>query len=231
MLASTRAAAMNNAEWCDVVCRLHGATTTSDDVAWTSRTRTPPHYPDAVTLAADLAVPELLARIDGSAGCSIKDSFASLDLRAHGFRVLFDAEWIVRPSGAIRSSEAGPRWAPVRDAVGLTAWEQAWRGSDGPSGLWRAELLDNEAVVVLAARTRNRVVAGAILNRSASVVGISNFFVEPAVEQESWTGCLALAETLFPGSILVGYESGRALEAAQACGFEPVGPLRVWLKG
>jgi hypothetical protein len=29
----------------------------------------------------------LLARIDTSVGCSIKDSFASLDLAAHGFPV------------------------------------------------------------------------------------------------------------------------------------------------
>jgi hypothetical protein len=34
-------------------------------------------------------------------GCSIKDSFASLDLTARGFRVLFDAQWIVRRGPAI----------------------------------------------------------------------------------------------------------------------------------
>lgn len=221
---------MNNAEWCDAVCRMHGAQTTFDDVAWTSRTRTPPHYPDAVTLVPDPSVPELLARIDTSAGCSIKDSFASLDLTAHGFRVLFDAEWIVRTSTAVQSTETGPHWEPVRDADGLAAWEQAWRGHDGPSGLFRAELLDNDAVVVLAARTRDRVVAGAVLNRSAEVVGISNFFTESRVASSSWVGCLALAEILFPGSILVGYESGNELDAPRARGFATAGPLRVWLR-
>jgi hypothetical protein len=47
------------------------------------------------------SVPELLARIDTSAG--IKDSFASLDLTACGFRVRFDAQWIVRRGPAIPS--------------------------------------------------------------------------------------------------------------------------------
>jgi len=73
-------AAANNAEWCDLICRTHGAQTRFDENAWTSRTRTPPGYPDAVTLVPDLAVPDLLTRVDTSVGCSIKDSFTSLDL-------------------------------------------------------------------------------------------------------------------------------------------------------
>jgi hypothetical protein len=41
--------------------------------------------------------------------------------------------------------------------------------------------------------------------------------------------CLAFADTLFPGTALVGYESGDRLDAARACGFATAGPLRVWL--
>jgi hypothetical protein len=52
-----RMAALNNAEWCDVVCRSHGAQTWFDDDAWTSPTRTPPYYLDAVTLVPDLPFP------------------------------------------------------------------------------------------------------------------------------------------------------------------------------
>src|SRR5690349_13349736 len=94
-------AALNNAQWCDLICRSHGARTRFDDVAWTSSTRTPPYYPDAVTLIPDLSVPDLLARIDSSAGCSIKDSFASLNLTEHGFRLLFEAQWIVHSDAAV----------------------------------------------------------------------------------------------------------------------------------
>ena len=223
------AAAVNNAEWCDLVCRSHGASTRLDGDAWTSETRTPAFYPDAVTLAPDPSVPDLLSRIDTSAGCSIKDSFASLDLTADGFRVLFDAEWIVRTSAARPSEGAGPRWERVRTPGGLATWEQAWRGGDGPAGVFRAELLDHDSVAVLAARIGELVVAGAVLNRSSTVVGISNFFAEPRATSAGWSGCLALAGALYPASTFVGYESGDGLVAARSHGFETVGPLRVWV--
>ncbi len=110
-MASVRAlAAANNAKWCDVVCGTHGLEPVFGRDAWTSRTRTPPYYPSAVTLVPGLSVPELLARVDRGAGCSIKDSFASLDLTEFGFRVLFEAEWIVR--GPI-----GGRSAPFATSV------------------------------------------------------------------------------------------------------------------
>ena len=47
-------AARNNALWCDAVARAHGVKATLDDTAWTSPTRTPPYYPDAVTLSPDV---------------------------------------------------------------------------------------------------------------------------------------------------------------------------------
>jgi hypothetical protein len=103
-------------------------------------------YPDAVALVPDPSVPELLARIGTSVGRSIKDSFASLDLTGYGFRVLFDAQWMVRMSTAIPPRPASPRWGVVYDRDGLVAWEQAWRSSDGPPGVFRTELLDPSAV-------------------------------------------------------------------------------------
>ena len=222
-------AAANNAEWCDLVCRSHGARTRFDADAWTSEARAPTYFPDAVTLVDDPPVPDLLSRINMSAGCSIKDSFGSLDLTGDGFRVLFDAEWIVRTSRARPPDGAGPRWELVRTPGGLTTWEQAWRGDDGPTGVFRAELLDHDTVEVLAARAGERVVAGAVLNRSATVVGISNLFAAPRAIAAAWSGCLAFAGALHPASTFVGYESGDGLTAARHHGFETVGPLRVWV--
>ena len=223
-------AAANNAEWCDAVCRTHGIETEGDGRAWTSRTRTPPLYPDAVTLVADPSASELLARIDASLGCSIKDSFASLDLTGHGFRVLFDAQWIIRGPSDPGAVPASPRWRVVRDVEGFTAWEDAWRGPDGPLGVLRADLLRTKAVTLLAAQVDDRIVGGVVLSRSPTVVGISNFFTEERITSESWQGCLALVSALFPGVTLVGYESRDALDAARAHGFEAVGPLQVWLR-
>jgi hypothetical protein len=224
-------AAANNAEWCDLVCRTHGAQTRFDQDAWTSRTRTPPGYPDAVTLVPDLSVPDLLTRIDTSVGCSIKDSFASVDMTAYGFRVLFDAQWIVhRMAAPVPPSPDGARWEVVHDGAGLAAWERAWRGNDGTPGVFRTELLDHDSVTVLAARAGGGVVAGAVLNRSWRVFGISNVFTRDPGGTASWSGCLALAAKLFPGSTFVGYESGERLVAARTHGFETVGPLRVWIR-
>ncbi|WP_312026902.1 hypothetical protein [Streptomyces sp. WAC 06725] len=121
--AWVRAAARNNAEWCAAVCRAHGVNGEFGDDAWTSSRRTPPLYPDAVTLTDRLAPPTstepesgrsgtvrpgslspltgLLSRIDTvSPGCSVKDSFACLDLTPAGFEVLFEAQWIHRPAPA-----------------------------------------------------------------------------------------------------------------------------------
>jgi len=222
-------AATNNAEWCDLICGTHGAPTRFDEDAWTSRRRTPPGYPDAVTLVPNPPVPELLTRIDTAVGCSVKDSFASVDMTAYGFRVLFDAQWIVHRAPAIPPSRDGAHWEVVHDGAGLGAWERAWRGNDGPPGVFRTELLDHDSVTVLAAHAGSSVVAGAVLNRSSTVVGVSNFFTHDPCGAGSWSGCLALAAALFPGSTFVGYESGQTLVAAQTHGFDTVGPLRVWI--
>lgn len=93
----------------------------------------------------------------------------------------------------------------------------------------RTELLGQQSVRVLAAREGDRIVGGAVLNHRDAVVGISNFFAESRRAAESWKGCLALAQTLFPGETLIGYESGDTLDALQRQGFEAAGPLRVWL--
>lgn len=227
MTRNAEAAARNNAAWCDVVCRTHALDTRFDDDAWTSRTRTPIHYPDAVTLVRDPPVRELLDRIDVSAGCSIKDSFASLDLTTCGFRVLFEAEWIVRTPGAARPTSTRLRWEVVRDSGEFVVWEQAWRGDHGPAGVLLVDLLGHDWIAVLAGYADHDLVAGAVLNRTREVVGISNFFAAPGVASASWNGCVAFGSALFPDSTLVGYQSGGASERPP--GWDSAGPLRVWL--
>jgi hypothetical protein len=129
----------------------------------------------------------------------------------------------------LRPAEKEPRWEVVRDPQGFAKWEQAWRGDDGPAGVLRADLLDYDSVVVLAVRAGSRVVAGAILNTSSEVVGISNVFADSQAASPDWAGCLALTGTLFPELTPVGYESGAALDAARVHGFKTAGPLRVWV--
>jgi hypothetical protein len=225
-----QAAAANNARWCDLIARSHELRTRSDGQAWTCQSRTPPLYPDAVTLVPQLAAPGLLARIDASPGGSVKDSFGSLDLAPHGFRVLFEADWIARPADAGPvSAPDGASWERIGRPAELAQWEEAWRSGDGPVNLFRPGILGHDWVAVLAARRGGRIVAGAILSYGPAVVGVTNFFAHPGAGPVPWLGCLALAGSLFPGRTLVGYESGDELAEAERHGFERAGRLRVWI--
>src|SRR3954452_23099514 len=117
-------AALNNAEWCHAFCRSHGITGRFDAVAWSSAERTPPLYPDAVTLDSGCSPESVVSRVDASPGCSIKDSFADVDLRPSGFEVLFAAEWLRRDQP--RRSDPSKVWAAIGDAAFVSRWEPAW---------------------------------------------------------------------------------------------------------
>lgn len=216
-------AARNNAEWCDIVCRTHATPTSLDRDVWVSLWRSPPWYPDAVTLADPLLVARVLDRIDDTAGCSVKDSFASLDLSGAGFRVLFEAAWIWRDP----QPPAAAGWKAVRTPDELRAWAGAHSGGD----VFRPALLDHpDVAVLLACGADGSPAAGVIANRSASVVGFSNLFSTSGDTDEVWRGAPAAVSAAFPGLPLVGYESGDSLAAARRAGFVSLGPLRVWLK-
>jgi hypothetical protein len=94
-----RFGAWNNAVWCDTVCRTNGIAGEVTPHAWLSARRTPALYPHAITLSPAVAPDEVLAGIDCSRWCSVKDSFADLDLADASFTVLFNARWIYRPAG------------------------------------------------------------------------------------------------------------------------------------
>lgn len=224
-------AVADNARWCDLIARSHGLRTRSDQEAWTCEHRTPPFYPDAVTLTPGPAAPELLARIDVSPGCSVKDSFGDLDLRPHGFRVLFEADWIARPASQPLPAPEGLGWQRIVRPAELAQWEDAWRPDGGPHGLFPAAILGHDWVAVLAARHRDRIVAGAILTCGPAVAGVSNFFAGPGAGVRPLAGCLALAAELFPGRALAGYASDDELAEMLSYGFGRVGHLRVWANG
>ncbi|GAB2464509.1 hypothetical protein GCM10027162_69050 [Streptomyces incanus] len=79
--------------------------------------------------------------------------------------------------------------------------------------------------------TDGRVVAGAVAGRSHHVVGISNVFALDGGPDAAWPVVLDAVNRLFPTLPVVGYEQGVDLAAAIRHGFEPVGPLRIWLHG
>jgi hypothetical protein len=118
-------AAACNASWCDIVCRTRALPTQWGDDAWSVARRSPNGYPDAVTLSPMVDADAVLGRVEGSAGCSVKDSFAVLDLEPWGFHVLFEATWIRRSIEAIRPVTLD--WREVRSPAELEQWS---RGHD-----------------------------------------------------------------------------------------------------
>ncbi len=227
-----QAAARDNARWCDAVCRAHGLPGEFTADAWTSARRTPRYYPDAVTLSATAPVEHVLDRIDtASPGCSIKDSFACLDLTGAAFRVLLEAEWIHRPGpDPAPDGQLDIRWAPLSDAADLLTWAAAWGAGQQEPGLFPPALLADQAVTFLGGRLAGRLVAGCVATSSQAVVGVSNLFTLDGDLDAAWTDALGAVSRRFPGRPVVGYERGDALAAAVRHGFTPVGSLRVWLR-
>lgn len=230
--SSIRVAAHNNAEWCDTLCRTHGVPGRFDPDAWVDPQRTPPYYPDAVTLDPAAEDDLILERVDTiTPGCSIKDSFATLDLSSFGFEVVHEAEWIHRePRSAPNTSDTAMRWIALERQFELIAWEAAWDVEGALRGLFRPALLHEPSVKILGGYVEGSIVAGAIVNRTSDVVGVSNVFTRIGDLDRAWSGCLDYLDRTFPGSAVVGYETGDELAAAHRQGFASVGPLRVWLK-
>ena len=223
-----RAAARNNAEWCHAFSRTHGITGRFQAAFWSSPVRTPPYYPDAVTLRPDIAVEDLLSGVDVDEGCTVKDSFACLDLGAAAFRPLFRAEWVVRQPA--KGRHASPRgWSVLTSEAQLRRWETTWGEVPGGSGFFRPALLRDDTIAVLVGYDGDRIVAGAIANRSANVIGLSNVFDTAYELNSAWAAGAAAAATLWGDVPIVGYDAGDALHAAHDAGFESIGELVVWI--
>jgi hypothetical protein len=222
-------AARNNAEWCDAFCRTHGIAGRFDEHAWWSAERTPRFYPDAVTLVPSVDAGSIVARIDARAGCSIKDSFDDVDLAADGFDLLFRAEWLRLE--AARSPVAAAGWSSIETADELGKWETAWGAAPEAQPFFHPALLADESIVILARYDLDQIVAGAVANLSATVIGLSNVFDESGdLESAYLSGAMAAQERWGPMPV-VGYDSGTALEAAGQAGFLSIGDLAVWVCG
>lgn len=217
-------AARNNARWCDAVYRSHGLRTTYGPRVWAVSGRSPDGYPDAVTLDRRVSAAQVLSKVDAGPGCSVKDSFATVDLAACGLEILFAAQWILRPAS---SDTFGQElcWRTVFRPADLSKWAAA----HGMTDAFRAALLAERDVKILAAWDGTELVGGAVLNRSGPVVGVSNLFCRGADPRAVWQDVVRAAARLFPGLPLVGYESGDDLKHAMTTGFAPIGRLRVWV--
>jgi hypothetical protein len=111
----------------------------------------------------------------------------------------------------------------------LVNGEASWGEAPGGSGFFRPALLRDETIAVLAGYDGDRVAAGAIANRSADVIGLSNVFDTAGELDSAWTAGAAAAATRWGELPTVGYDAGDALRAAHGAGFESIGELVVWI--
>ncbi|NNB88431.1 hypothetical protein [Corallococcus exiguus] len=226
-------AVRNNAEWCDAVCRAHGRPGRFEEGLWLNPAPVPAFYPNAVTLTEDHAEATLhaLSRLELPGRWGVKDSFATLDLAAHGFDLLFEARWIHLAANApVPEADSGTAWRTVRTPEELEAWEAAWSGRPHGGRVFPPALLQEEGVVFLAAGEGTRPLAGGIASFAANAVGLSNTFRVEGAPAALDAELLAHVRSHFPGQPIVGYEHGEALDTWGALGFESGGPLRVWLR-
>lgn len=224
-------AARNNAVWCDTVCRTHGLAGILDELAWTSPRRTPPYYPDAVTLSPEVGEYDILSRIDPSDGASVKDSWSRLDLTSEDFARLVVGEWLWW-----EAHEPTPRpretlqWRRVTTPDEMKSWSRAWSADPEDAGILGSDLLAEPDVHVLAAGTSDTgIAAGCIVNVTDGVAGLSNTFAAQADQERTWHEAVAAARLLVGDMPLASWDAGAGVEAAVATGAERLGPLTVWI--
>jgi len=226
-------AALNNARWCDAVCRAHGLRTELTDELWMCHDPPPRFYSRATTLGAQPAVEARLRSLlerQPEPASSVKDGFFRVDLTDLGFTELFQADWLWHPPA--RDGPTSLAWERVVTDAALLAWEAVWEGAPRPVGQARQfppTLLEDPDIAFLAGRRDGAIAVVSALNRSGPVVGLSNAAGADAASDDGWADHAAVAARLFPGLPVVGYERGADLEAAQRHGFTSIGPLRVWV--
>jgi hypothetical protein len=234
---SALSAALNNASWCDAVCRGAGGTTEFAAGFWRNQVASPPYFPNVITTHAvvDPAAVEEALRSITTLGhqVGVKDSFHTLNLASIGFSKLFDASWICRDPGSPEHRPKRLTWKKIELAAKLRAWETAW-WPEGPSpvprpGIFAPSLLQHQNICFLGGYEGEVLVAGAAITETEDIVGLScTFFRGPNVEQQR-RELLAVLDERYPSRVVLGYESGEELIVMRELGFRQIGPLCVWL--
>jgi hypothetical protein len=86
------------------------------------------------------------------------------------------------------------------------------------------------AIALLARGEGNQIVAGAVVNRSATVIGVSNLFDANGDLELVWQGAAGAARARWGPLPVVGYGPGAALDGAHRAGLASLGELVVWVK-
>jgi hypothetical protein len=215
----------DNVELCAAVCRTHGIASRVEDGFWRTLAPAPPFYPDLITTGVEVPSDRVAEVLVERGDASVKDSFAALDLAQFGFEVLFRAEWIwLQPGSSAAASDFD--WRPITTPGEL----EEWRAAHGSAGSILPALLPEAGLTVLLGRGTPGSVIGAVISDLAGVIGVSNVFSNGLTSDAVWRELVTHLRVSWPELPVVGYESGDELAAATSVGFEPIGPLQVWIK-
>ena len=235
-------AVMNNAQWCDMMCRAHAAPGHFAPAAWVSINNTPPLYPNMVTTTADgmasqFKEAESLIDKRPDLPSAVKDSFRRLNLNTLGFTELFDAQWFARAPAPVSENLLGKAkpWQYLSTGPELVAWEKAWRDAGGhedilETPLFPPTLLNEPGVSFLASKSAGNVMAGAVAYAASGVIGVTNFFSKPSEAASQFAACLNCLYVTHPTIITVGYEHEDTLAEYAGLNLQLLGPLRVWMR-
>lgn len=234
ILAARRSnCAANNADWYAAMFRAHAIAQQRNQQLWTSRFKAPAFHSNLISLAKESGDQILTSIVELNSTLqrpwAIKDSFASLELKALGFKILFEASWIWREAtGTIYSSTKG--WTKIQSSEELRTWEQAWRVGQTVAAdpQFPAALLQEPSITFLGLPSADGYSAGCIVNTSSTVSGFSNFFSITPNIAANYAAAAAMAQSIAPAKPLTSFERGTLLACAENLGFENVGPLRIW---
>ena len=217
-----RAAVDASVGWYEDICALHGTASLLRDGLWSAVGPPPPLHSGVVVVEPTVTAEQVLERRHTTDG-GVKDSFANVDLGAHGQSLLFSASWFHRPAHpSVSTPPAG--WTAVRTPERLAAWTAHHDTTD----VLLPGLLRSAHIVVLEQQVDGEGVAGAVARLGSGVVDVSNVHASPGHDVD-WGELAAVVAQVFPQRPLVGYERGPDLEAAIAGGCVVTGELRVWV--
>ena len=219
-----RAAVDASLSWYDALCALHGVPCGIEDDLWLAYAQPPPLHSTAKSVEPTARPDRALRLLEAYEHGGIADSFGRFDLTREGFDLLFEAQWIHRPSPATGSRALPAGWSVVRTTTELRQWTAHHDTQD----VLLPALLDRSSFRVLAKRQDDDLVAGAVLHLGTGAVDVSNVWSTDS--GGTWDDIVGLADALFPGRDLVGYESGGDLDQARAAGFATLGPQLVWVR-
>lgn len=205
---------------------------------WYSLEKTPPLYSNFVTVCKDWKPDDVFRRIDLNSKkeaweeWSIKDSFSVLNLSEYGFAKLFDAQWFYLEAADFTPAKKSGNlsYEIVNSEEILSAWRLAW-DSDERLGrkIFDPKLLENSSVFFVAGYFERQIVSGCFVNKTAEVLGVSNFFA-PGKDICFWSDTVRFIYDSVAPLDIVGYERRNLAGKLRLLGFESTGNLAVWLK-